>query len=652
MLTSIRSKLIASLLGVTLLVGAVSLLTGVNLLKKHVIGEAVNRVGLDLNAGSEMVRARVLSIRMALNITSLGSGFINAVNDGATDDLVYRLGRLAHHAKLDFAGIVTADDRVLCRLGPNARVQGSNGGNPVTRLALERQAPVEGSVVLSREVLIREDPELAERARLTVRDDIASESGAKTGGDQTIGLALTAAVPIFEGSRMIGALYGGQLLNRDETLVDTVRNRLYQGENYKGRPIGTATIFLDDLRIATNVTLPDGKRALGTRVSPEVKTAVLDQGRRWTGRAWVVNNWCITAYEPVEDILGRRVGMLYVGTLEEKYTDIREKALTVFILITAAGMIVALGFGFVLANRIMGPVHRLISASQQVSEGSLAPEIGPILKGEFGLLQKTFMEMVAAVGRRRAASEDRIIQSEKQASVGRLAAGVAHEINNPLTGVLTYTHMLLRRKDLNAEMRADLETIAAATERVRKIVKGLLDFSRQTKLDPEPSDINRLVGTTVALLENQALVKGVVVKFTPGESLPMVTLDRSQMQSVLMNLIINALDATPPGGHINIFTASGLSGDGAVQKGVEITVADTGTGIAPEHLDKLFDPFFTTKAVGQGTGLGLSVSQGIVQRHHGHIRVQSEMGKGTRFFIWLPIERKEQAVSHENTSSR
>ena len=638
MLTSIRSKLIASLLGVTLLVGAVSLLTGVHLLKKHVIGEAANRVALDLTAASETIGERVQLIRMALNITSLGSGFVGSVIDANANDLAYRLGRLGHHAKLDFAGIVDAQGRILCRMGANSKVQGVPGENPISRLALDRQAPVEGTVVLSRQVLIQEDPELAERARLTVRTLGAAEPTGQTDGDETSGLALAAAVPIFDGSRMIGALYGGQLLNRDETLVDTVRNRLSQGEKYKGRPIATATLFLNDLRIATNVTLPDGKRALGTRASAEVKTAVLDQGRRWTGRAWVLSDWYITAYGPLEDVFGRRVGMLYVGTLEEKYTDIQTKALTVFILITACGMFVALGFGFLLANRIMGPVHRLIQASQQVSEGSLAPEVGPILKGEFGLLQKTFMEMVAAVGRRRAASEDKIIMSEKQASVGRLAAGVAHEINNPLTGVLTYTHMLLRRKDLNTEMRADLETIAAATERVRKIVKGLLDFSRQTKLDPEPTDVNRLVSATVGLLENQALVKGVAVKFTPGENLPMVTLDRSQMQSVLMNLIINALDATAPGGQIKIFTAPGLSGNGVVHKGIEITVADTGSGIPPEHMDKLFDPFFTTKAVGQGTGLGLSVSQGIVQRHHGHIRVQSEMGKGTRFFVWLPIE--------------
>ena len=118
----------------------------------------------------------------------------------------------------------------------------------------------------------------------------------------------------------------------------------------------------------------------------------------------------------------------------------------------------------------------------------------------------------------------------------------------------------------------------------------------------------------------------------------MLILDCSQFQSVLLNMIINALDATEPGGNINIYTASGLSASDTGHKGVEITIADTGCGIPPEDLDKLFDPFFTTKEVGKGTGLGLSVSYGIIQRHGGTIRVQSEVGKGTRFFIWLPID--------------
>jgi two-component system NtrC family sensor kinase len=250
--------------------------------------------------------------------------------------------------------------------------------------------------------------------------------------------------------------------------------------------------------------------------------------------------------------------------------------------------------------------------------------------------------MVAAMGRRHAASEARIIQTQKQASVGQLAAGVAHEINNPLTGVLTYTHMLLRRKDIAPDMRSDLQIIAEATERVRKIVKGLLDFSRQTKMDPEPTDINRLVAAAIALIENQALMKGVAIKFQPGEGLPELTVDRSQIQSVIINIVINALDATEPGGSIRIFTAAGLAGKPSGRKGVEVTIADTGSGISPENLDKLFEPFFTTKPVGQGTGLGLAVSQGIVQHHEGHIRVQSEVGKGSRFFIWLPAEKRRE----------
>jgi two-component system NtrC family sensor kinase len=384
---------------------------------------------------------------------------------------------------------------------------------------------------------------------------------------------------------------------------------------------------------------PDGKRAIGTRVSKEVKEYVLTKGKRWTDRAFVVNDWYITAYEPIEDIFGERVGMLYVGVLEAKYADIRKKALSVFVLITLAGMALAIGLGYILANKIMNPVHQLIKASQQVSEGSLTPEIGPISRDEeMRILQNTFKDMVASMERRRAEAENRLLQSEKQSSIGRLAAGVAHEINNPLTGVLTYTHMLLRRKDIGNDIRSDLQTIAESTERVRKIVKGLLDFSRQTKLDREPTDVNMLIRSVISPMENQALVKGVSITFDPGENLPTVTLDRNQFQSVLINLIINALDATEPGGNINIYTATGLSASDTGHKGVEITIADTGSGIPPDNLDKLFDPFFSTKEVGQGTGLGLSVSYGIVQRHGGTIRVQSEVGKGSTFFIWIPIE--------------
>lgn len=644
MLYSMRSKLIAGLLGVSLVVGAVSILIGTRILDQHVFGEARNRVRQDLNAVYEMYATRVRYIKTSLDITTLGFAFVSSLRDKNTSDLVRRLERLAKLAGLDFAGIVLEDGRVLCRIGPNAAPDsGPSVDNPIAREVLGSRIPLSGTLVVDSEFLNAENPDLAERARIPL---FAGDGAAlRNGKEETQGMVMAAAVPVYEGNTLIGVLYGGVLLNRSESLVDTVRDTVFQAETHKGRSIGTATIFFRDARISTNVMTPEGRRALGTRVSPEVREHVLDKGKLWTDRAFVVSDWYITAYRPIEDLFGKRVGMLYVGVLEEKYADIRSNALTLYILVTAGGMLLAAGLGYLVASRISAPIQRLIEASRQVGEGNLAPALGPPEKGELGLLQNTFREMVAAVGRQRAASEAHIIHSQKQASVGRLAAGVAHEINNPLTGVLTYSHMLLRRTDIAPEVRADLQTIVEATERVRRIVKGLLDFSRQTKLDPESTDINRLTSSALSLVEYQALVKGVAVKFIAGEGLPELIVDRSQIQSVIINLIINALDATEPGGTIRLFTAAALSGGGAGRKGVEITVADTGSGIPPEDLDKLFEPFFTTKPVGQGTGLGLAVSLGIVQRHGGHIRVQSEIGKGSRFFIWLPPGRKGD---HEN----
>jgi len=638
MFSSTRSRLIASFLGVALLVGAVSLFIGGQLLYKSVLSEATNRVRLDLNAARELYQMRIKAIRCPLTITSLEPAFRAALKKRDISELIPRLETVARRAELDFVGIVRKEGETLCGVGKSSlRCKAVEITNPITELVFDREVPVSGTVVLSKEFLSAESPELADRARIELLPTPRAAPRAEE--EETSGMAIAAAIPVFEEGDLIGVVYGGVLLNRNQTIVDTVRDTVFQQEIYKGRNIGTATIFFNDLRISTNVMTPDGKRAIGTRVSREVKERVLNKGERWTDRAFVVSDWYITAYEPIKDIFGERVGMLYVGVLEAKYADMRRKALLILISIIVVGMALAVVLGYILANKIMHPVHQLIKASKQVSEGSLTPEIGPISKDEeMGVLQSTFKDMVEAVGRRSAEAENRLIQSEKQASIGRLAAGVAHEINNPLTGILTFTRILQRSKDIGEKSQSHLQKVAESTVRVRKIVKGLLDFSRQTELDQEPTDVNRLIRSVISAMDNQALVKGVSITFNPGENLPMLTLDRSQFQSVLLNMIINALDATEPGGNINIYTASGLSASDTGHKGVEITIADTGCGIPPEDLDKLFDPFFTTKEVGKGTGLGLSVSYGIIQRHGGTIRVQSEVGKGTRFFIWLPIE--------------
>ena len=649
MFSSTRSKLIISFLGLTSLVGTVSLLVGGQLLYKAVLNEATNRVRLDLNTAREIYQNRIKVVEVSLNITTLGVGFRSAFRRQDIPELLSRLNRVARQAHLDFAGVVTAEGKTLCRIGPHSIPEEPvRIDNPMTSLALKGGVAVSGTVVLGQEFLSAENPELSNRARIhLLPTPRAAEMPER---EETSGMALGATIPFLDNGEVIGALYGGVLLNRGQGIVDTVRDTVFQQEIYKGRSIGTATIFFKDIRISTNVLTPQGKRAIGTRVSEEVRERVLIEGKKWIGRAFVVRDWYITAYEPIEDILGDRVGMLHVGVLEAKYVDVRRKALSIFVLLTLAGIALAIGLGYLLEDKIMEPVRRLIGASAQVSQGNLSPEIGPISRSEVGILQKTFTEMLASLRerdrRQKAESEIRLLQSEKQASIGKLAAGVAHEINNPLTGVLTFTHMLLRRKDIGDEIRSDLRKIAHATERVREIVKGLLDFSRQTKLDPEPLDVNRLVRSTISLLENQALVRGIRLIFEQGEELPMLTLDRSQVESALLNIILNALDATEPGESITLSTGVGIFATQGYRKGVEIAVIDTGCGIPPENLDKLFDPFFTTKEVGQGTGLGLAVSYGIVERHGGTIRVQSEVGRGSTFTIWLPID---EASKDEDT---
>ena len=648
MFYSTRSKLILSFLGVSLVVCGVALIVGGQLLYSAVLNEANTRVRLDLNAAREIYLTRIKGIKVALNIVTLGPVFRFAFEKNNAQTLVTLLRNVAHQTDLDFAGVVTKEGKTLCRIGPNSIPKETSPPNPIANLALKERIAVSGTVTLSSAFLFSEDPELANRARIKI---VPTKMAApRPESEEFSGMALAAAVPVFEAGRFLGVLYGGVLLNRSQEIVDRVRDTVFQQETYNGRNIGTATIFFKDLRISTNVISPDGNRAIGTQASEEVTKHVLTEGKKWTDRAFVVNDWYITAYEPVEDVFGQRVGMLYVGVLEAKYADVRRKALNVFMLMTVAGMALAIGLGYVIATKSSRPVQQLIKASVQVSQGNLSPEIGPISRSEIGVLQRTFMEMLKSIQerdkRQKAESEIKLLQSEKQASVGKLAGGVAHEINNPLTGIFTFTHMLLRRKDIPEDIRSDLETIAQETERVRKIVKGLLDFSRQIELDREPTDVNRLIRHTISLVENQALIKGVSLNFEPGGGLPMITLDRNQMQSVLLNIIINALDATDPGGSITVTSGIGVSTSHPGQKGIEILCTDTGCGIPPENLNRLFDPFFTTKEVGHGTGLGLSVSYGIVERHGGTIWVQSKVGKGSTFKVWLPIE--EQGAGDES----
>jgi len=232
------------------------------------------------------------------------------------------------------------------------------------------------------------------------------------------------------------------------------------------------------------------------------------------------------------------------------------------------------------------------------------------------------------------------LQSEKLAAVGRLAAGVAHEINNPLTTVLTFSHLLREKEGLGDQDKQDLDLVIQETSRASEIVRGLLDFARERPALKEVLDVNDVVRRTIPLLGNQKAFQRIAVREHLQEGLPPVNADMNRLQQVLLNLSLNACEAMRDGGTLTISTS-------AQGSSVLLKVADTGCGIKEEHLDHVFEPFFSTKPVGKGTGLGLSVSYGIVQRHGGTLEVESEIGKGATFIIVLPCVEGSKSDSRD-----
>ncbi|MCG2770947.1 MAG: ATP-binding protein [Desulfobacterales bacterium] len=228
------------------------------------------------------------------------------------------------------------------------------------------------------------------------------------------------------------------------------------------------------------------------------------------------------------------------------------------------------------------------------------------------------------------------MQAEKIASLGQLAAGVAHEINNPLAGILIYAELLQRHMEANAAGRDHIEEIINQTLRCKQIVTRLLEFSRQSLGQKTLLSINEIISRCVKLMDQQLLFQNIQIKLSLDHQLPQIFGDPGELQQVFTNLLLNAADAMNRLGRITITSCATPERDGVI-----ITFADTGSGIPPELRDKIFDPFFTTKPPGKGTGLGLSIVYGVIQRHGGSIEVESPRGGGTDFTIRLPLDAQE-----------
>ncbi|MFT5234816.1 MAG: two-component system NtrC family sensor kinase [Shewanella sp.] len=543
-------------------------------------------------------------------------------------------------------------------------------------------SPYSGLMVLSPERLIRIDPDLVKRASISLVETPRSQKPNKS--VEVRGMLSRSLLPVPNADGNVGwYLDGGILLNRDIRIVDHIRDLVYDKGTLPERSIGTVTIFLDNTRISTNVPLhffPKNDetvgRALGSLVSEEVKSKVLNQGAVWVDRAFVFNDWFISAYAPLEDVQGKRIGMIYTGFSESPFIhnyllNIIELGTILMLVLLVSGLLVYRG-----AYSLLQPIERIhhvvkaVQSGRNLRIGSLGLEQDNELSNlaeqfdrMLDLLQKRNTQIQAAAEQLEVKVEERtrslqektvelqsnvellketrqqLVTNEKLTALGELTAGIAHEINNPTAVILGNMELLKYELGENAEcVEEEIELVIQQVGRISTIIRSLLQYSRPGEFNAplEMHQLTPIVEEMLVLVRHSIQEQQVVLSQDLNASFP-VEVNRPQLLQVLINLVVNAAHAMDEQGRIWIRTYDWVYNDEPI--GVKIEVEDEGKGIPKDQLNRIFDPFYTTRA--DGTGLGLSLSYGIIKRIGGTIEVSSTVGKGTLFTIGLYHKAQE-----------
>ncbi|MCJ7679400.1 MAG: cache domain-containing protein [Candidatus Aminicenantes bacterium] len=653
---SLRTKIILNFLVIIIFGGLITLYFGSRLVKNTLTDQAQVKVRHDLDSARMVFDTKLKEIRDIVRLTAGKDQFQNYLSKENFEFLKRELNRVRSEYGLDFLTLTDHLGHVILRTRRIENIGDDQSADEMIRRALQGRLSA-GAQVLSRDKLLLEGEDLADRAYMEFIPTPKAASQREI--LETSGMVIKSASPVMdENGTLLGVLYGGFLLNRDYEIVDRIKELVYKDEKYKGREIGTATIFQNDLRISTNVKNMEGKRAVGTRVSKEVNNAVLQEGKSWIDRAFVVTDWYITAYEPIRDIQDSIIGILYVGILEQPYIDKTNQVMLTFIFLATLSVVLLLIMLYFSTSRIIKPLTKMVVATQEIAKGDLSHKVEESSKDELGYLAISFNQMTANL---RAANKKlvewgktlenkvdertreltkmqaHLVQSEKLASLGKLAAGIAHEINNPLGGILIYSHLLLEDTPNDSPCADNLKKIVKETSRCKDIVKGLLDFARPREPEMTHIDIHDILNKSLSIMEGQALFQNIKIKKHYGENLFSVVADSTQLQQVFMNIIINGAEAMDGNGTMQIQTS--LDDD---NKMLIIRFKDSGHGIKEKDLKRLFEPFFTTKEIGKGTGLGLAISYGIIRKHQGTIEVTSREGEGSEFTVKLPLPHQEK----------
>ena len=526
--------------------------------------------------------------------------------------------------RLDFLNILDPDGFVLCRSGTESA--GDRMAIPGLATLKDSMQPIQGFMVLSQEHLALEGAELATRCRIN--------------GQPSDAMALFAAQGIRGPDNALrGILLAGVALNQAYYLVDQIQQMLFEDRFYRGKRAGTATLFLGPTRVATTVLQSDGTRAVGTRISDEVGEQTLRRGEPWSGRAWVVNDWYLSRYDPIRDPSGNIIGVLYIGELERIYTDIRRNTVLSNTAVLLCVMLAAFVVISLLSQKTVGQIATLDRATRRFAAGDYAARARIRTSNEIGDLAASFNEMADRI------EEDRRILLAQKAEIERLNRNylemlsfVSHELRNPIGSAILNAQLLVDGDcgELNTEQREVAELIAGNLRYLEEMTESYLQLARieRGEFEAHPRIVRVLADIIEPVrrrLDGAARAKNMRIEVRIPDDLRCHA-DPDLIRVVYENLIGNAIKYGRADGIITLGAHAG-------NNRLELSVWNEGKPISPERLPHIFNKFQrydVEESTGKsGTGLGLFIVKQIIDQHGGTIRAESSESEGTCFTFTL-----------------
>jgi two-component system NtrC family sensor kinase len=627
-------------LGITIvfaMLAAVITVATLNYVETTSIREAEERVRTYTRAAWEIHNSKIVGIQSASEILTHMQSVKDLLKEPDNEQLSIaartELEAIRQGHNIDILNLLAPDGTVVLRTRAPYYDGDSLASDPMVRQAILTQNSIAGNTILELERLSMEGPDLVERCL-----EIAGEPQ---------GMLAGAAVPVLEDGELIGIALMGSLLNGDVEVVDRIRDAVFENEIYGGKPVGTATIFLEDLRISTNVRNDQGQRALGTRVSQEVAEHVLDKGLAWTGRAFVVDTWYLSQYDPVKDPEGNIIGMLYVGELEQRYLDLRTRTLVLYLSIILGGLILAFVIFLLVSKGMLRAIQDLSEATKRISSGELSHRVSVRDKDEVGLLSASFNRMAEQLEAQHREIEQRQRELERLndqlRTVNRnymeMLGFVSHELKNPLTSAMMSLHTV---KDgylgeLSLAQTNSLASVAKSLDYFQDMIRHYLDLSRLEKGELEVSEVpfplrDRVVLPVLEALERELHEQKMAVENQIPADL-VLNADAALLRIVYDNLLSNAAKYGREGGTIVLEARDSA-------EHVTLSVQNDGEGIPSDEIGMLFKKFSRLDSPAyagkRGTGLGLYICKEIIEKHGGEIWAESETGAWVRFGFTIP----------------